>query len=137
MDTSLPSTVLLVQPATDDRAMYAIYLRARGFDSIEMDDPEAAFDRAAQMAVIVTGIRIRQPADGIAFIRRLRQHAPTRRTPIIVLTACAFDEDRARAVAAGCDAFLAKPCAPDTLLAEVSKLIESAARGFERTSPSD
>jgi two-component system cell cycle response regulator DivK len=125
---SLPSTVLLVEPPADDRAMYAMYLRARGFDPIEVDDADEAFARAAQMDLIVTGIRLKAPADGLGLIVRLRQHEPTRSLPIIVLSACAFEEDRTRAKAAGCDCFLAKPCSPDVLAAEARRLIARAAQ---------
>jgi two-component system, OmpR family, phosphate regulon response regulator PhoB len=99
--------VLLVEPPADDRAMYATYLSARGFNPVEVDDADEAFARAAQMDLIVTGSRLKGTADGLALIVGLRQHEPTRIVPIIVLTACAFDEDRTRAEAAGRDAFLA------------------------------
>ena len=122
------STVLLVEPPTDDRAMYAMYFRARGFDPTELDDADEAFERAAQADLIVTGIRVRARSDGLALIDRLRKHPATRAIPIIVLTAHAFDEDRARAEAAGCDCFLAKPCAPDVLVAEADRLIARSAR---------
>jgi CheY-like chemotaxis protein len=122
-DKPPPSTVLLAEPPTDDRGMYAMYLRARGFDPTEVDDADEAFERAAQMDLIVTGIRLKAFNDGLALIARLRQHAPTRAIPIIVLTAYAFDEDRERAQAAGCDSFLAKPCAPEVLAAEAHRLI--------------
>jgi CheY-like chemotaxis protein len=50
--------------------------------------------------------------DGIEATRRIRtaeSERAARRTPIIALTANAFDEDRDACVAAGMDAFLAKP----------------------------
>ena len=106
--------------------MYAMYLRAQGLVPVVLDDPDEAFRQAAQMDLIVTGIRLREAADGLALILRLRGHESTRSKPIIVLTACAFDEDRNRAMAAGCDVFLAKPCPPASLLAEVHRLIARA-----------
>jgi DNA-binding response OmpR family regulator len=106
--------------------MYAMYLRAHGFDPIVMDDPDEALRQAAHVDLIVTGIRLRAADDGLTLIQRLRQRADTKATPIIVLTACAFDEDRARAFAAGCDTFLVKPCTPEALLVEVHRLIARA-----------
>jgi len=50
--------------------------------------------------------------DGIAATRRIRSAESERsapRSPIIALTANAFDEDRDACVAAGMDGFLAKP----------------------------
>jgi two-component system, cell cycle response regulator DivK len=106
--------------------MYAMYLRVQGFDPIVMDDPDEALRQAAHVDLIVTGIRLRASNDGLALIQRLRQSDATRATPIIVLTACAFDEDRARAFAAGCDTFLVKPCTPEALLIEVHRLMARA-----------
>ena len=103
--------------------MYAMYLREQGLAIVVMDDPDEAFRQAAQMDLIVTGIRLRAASDGLTLITRLRQNEATRSTPIIVLTACAFDEDRARAMTAGCNSFLPKPCPPGELFAEVQKLL--------------
>ena len=43
--------------------------------------------------------------------------------PLIVLTACAWPKDRARAEGAGCDVFLPKSCLPNDLLGEVQQLL--------------
>jgi two-component system cell cycle response regulator DivK len=61
--------------------------------------------------------------DGCEYIRRVRRGARRRDVPIIALSACAFPEDRARAEAAGCDAFLTKPCPPEELLSTMRRLL--------------
>ena len=56
--------------------------------------------------------------DGYAATQRIREREPQRglpRTPIVALTANAFDEDAAHALAAGMDAHLAKPYTRDQL----------------------
>ena len=116
-------TVLLVGPAQDDRAMYAEYLRCRGVTPIETDDPSAALAAAADADAVVTGIHLTEGADGLELIRRLRAADRTHLTPVIVLTASVLVTDRQRATAAGCDAFLPKPCDPDTLLAEIRRVM--------------
>jgi CheY-like chemotaxis protein len=103
--------------------MYEMYLRMQGFETIATDDPDEAFRQAAQVDLIVTDIRLRAAADGLALIKRLRQDERTRSIPIVVVSAYAFDDDRARAQAAGCDTFLAKPCPPHAVLAEVTRLL--------------
>jgi CheY-like chemotaxis protein len=103
--------------------MYEMYLRMQGFETIATDDPDEAFRQAAQVDLIVTDIRLRAAADGLALIERLRQDQRTRSIPIVVVSAYAFDEDRARAQAAGCNTFLAKPCPPHAVLAELTRLL--------------
>ena len=118
----LPS-VLLVDSARDDRAMYAEYLRVSQLRAVEIDNTADALALAVTTDVIVTGIRVPGPFDGIELVHRLRVDEATKDKPIIVLTACAFEPDQQRARAAGCDAFLAKPCLPDTLTSEVRRVL--------------
>ncbi len=59
---------------------------------------------------------LRMPGlDGLSATRALRAKGVT--TPIVALTADAFDDDRRACLAAGMDDFLAKPLTPDTLRA--------------------
>ena len=106
--------------------MYAEYLRVYGTTVIEVDHTAEALARAENADVIVTDVRVDGLADGLELIRRLRQGDRTQRTPIIVLTACAFAVDRQRAEQAGCDAFLPKPCLPQVLLGEIRRVLRGS-----------
>ena len=108
--------------------MYAEYLRSYGFSVTEADSTDAGLSAAHAADLVVTGIRVGGSFDGIELVRRLRHDDRTKSTPLIVLTACTFEPDQARAYAAGCDVFLPKPCLPETLLAEARRLIAEAAR---------
>jgi CheY-like chemotaxis protein len=118
-------TVLLVESEQDDRAMYAEYLRMEQFHTVEIDDTADALARAGTADVIVTGVRVPGPFDGVELVRRLRTGGPTRNKPIIVLTACTVEPDQQRAYAAGCDVFLPKPCLPDTLVTAIRRAMAS------------
>ena len=125
--TSRRPVVLLVLQARDDALdMYAEYLRYHGLVPIAASNAREARMRARQADVIVTGIILDDPTDGIELVSRLRDSDGTRRTPIIVLTACSSARDRERAARAGCDVFLPKPCLPNDLLREVRELLPSA-----------
>ena len=65
--------------------------------------------------------------DGLEVTRQLKADPATRRTPVIALTAHALPADRARALEAGCDVYLAKPIAPPAVLAEVQRLVGPSA----------
>ena len=129
---SLSATVLLVEDSQDDRQMYAEYLRVCGFRTIEVDNTSDGLALAPTADVIVTGIRVRGPFDGVELVRRLRQDPRMRGKLILVLTASVFEPDPRRAHAAGCDVFLAKPCLPDTLVSEIRGALK--ARGVRRRS---
>ena len=59
--------------------------------------------------------------DGWAATTKLKRQRSTRDIPIVALSCVEFA--RARARAAGCDAFLAKPCLPDLLWWEIRALL--------------
>ncbi len=115
-------TVLLVSSAADDSEMYAEYLRQNNVVTIEANNTTDALQLAEQADVVVTGIRVHGPFDGLGLIRRLRATEATAHKPIIVLTACAFEADKQRAHHAGCDGFLVKPSPPESLLLEVRRV---------------
>lgn len=64
--------------------------------------------------------------DGYQATRILKADPATAAIPILALTAHAMTDDRARAMQAGCDAYLAKPAEPRTVVAEVRRLIADA-----------
>ena len=103
--------------------MYAEYLRSQGLSVVLATATDDALKRSTAATVIVTGIRLAGSFDGIELVRRIRLCAQTAHSPIIVLTACAFEPDQLRALAAGCDRFLPKPCLPQQLEHEIRKLL--------------
>ena len=127
-------TVLLVESDEDTRLMYGEYFTAVKIRVVEIADTADALALAHTVDVIVTGLRVAGPFDGIELIRRLRSNARTEEKPIIVLTAWPFKPDRRRAYAAGCDSFLLKPCLPDTLLREIRRVVSERGARSSRTS---
>lgn len=121
-------SILLVEPPEDDRPIYADFLRDNGFSVTEVDSTDAGLSAAHAADLVITGVRVAGSFDGIELVRRLRDDDRTKDKPLIVLTACTFEPDQARAFAAGCDVFLPKPCLPDLLLAEARRLIADATR---------
>jgi two-component system cell cycle response regulator DivK len=73
--------------------------------------------------VIVTDILLPGHIDGAEFIAQLKADDRTKRTPVMVLTTCAWNTERERADDAGCAAFLAKPCPPADLVRAVGRVL--------------
>jgi two-component system, cell cycle response regulator DivK len=131
-----PVVVLLVQSSRDDSGvMYAEFLHFHGLTPIVVSNAAEAFDAAAHVDIVVTSMALSGDADGLDLIARLRSYAPTEHMPIIVLTACAWKAAHDRAVRAGCNAFLTKPCLPEALLLEVRRQLASRNLPRSRATP--
>jgi CheY-like chemotaxis protein len=115
--------VLLVQPEHQDRRMYAKSLDDHGFRSVPVPAAVDALTVAPRVDIIVTDILLPGYLDGVELVTRFKTDEQTKGTPVIVLTWCAWQSERDRAHAAGCDVFLAKPCVPDALVTEIRRLL--------------
>jgi two-component system, cell cycle response regulator DivK len=115
--------VLLVQPERDDRKMYAEFFRDQGWRVMAVSTAHDALRIAPMADVIITGILLPGHIDGVELIARLKGRERTRRIPVVVLTACAWDAERERAENAGCEAFLSKPCLPSDLVGTVGRVL--------------
>jgi DNA-binding response OmpR family regulator len=125
--TNARGVVLIAQPPYDDAlVMYAEFLRCRGLTPVPVTNATDALIAAPTADLIVTGIRLPGECDGIELITRLRGAEETQHKPIIVVSACAMDSDRARVKRAGCDVFLPKPCLPEELFAEIRRLLATS-----------
>jgi CheY-like chemotaxis protein len=116
--------VLIVDDNADAREMYALYLEHAGFRATEACDGEMAIDVARREQPDVILMDATMPRlDGWEAARRLKADAATRRIPLIMLTAHAFNEHRERAADAGADMFLVKPVLPDVLALEIRRVL--------------
>jgi len=59
--------------------------------------------------------------------RRLKANSSTTHIPVLACTAHAFGSAVERALVAGCDAYLVKPCLPEDLTREVRRLLSEFA----------
>jgi len=120
---SAAPVVLIVDDNDDTRQMYAEMLRTCGFGvRLAADGAEGLAAAEDLPAVIVMDLAM-PGLNGWEATRRLKTGEATKDIPIIVLTAHALDHYRDVAVAAGCDAFLAKPCSIDDLVGAIRRAL--------------
>jgi signal transduction histidine kinase len=109
----LQGTVLLVEDNAVNRMIGAEMLKSFGVEVLEAEDGQQALNLLEQQRVDLVLMDIQMPVlDGYAATRSAREREGRLRlprVPIVALTANAFDEDAALAMAAGMDAHLAKP----------------------------
>ena len=115
----LSGTVLVVEDNAVNRIIAEEMLQSLGLDIIEAEDGVEALDVLSRRSVDLVLMDCQMPVmDGYTATmhirdRERRQRLP--RTPIIALTANAYEEDAQRAIEAGMDAHLAKPYTRDRL----------------------
>jgi len=101
--------ILIVDDNQDSRELAAKVLRAKGYGIVEAVDGEEALRLAAdEPQLILMDISIPK-IDGYEVTRRLKSDQRLRSIPVIALTAHAMKGDREKALAAGCDGYIAKP----------------------------
>ena len=124
MSDDQKKTVLLVEDNEDNLVVYRTILEHVGYAVIEARDGEEGVSRAQsdRPDIILMDISIPK-MDGWEATERLKGADDTSEIPIIALTAHALEEDRAKAMRAGCDGYLAKPVEPRRVVQEVEKFI--------------
>ncbi|MDT7951779.1 MAG: response regulator [Acetobacteraceae bacterium] len=97
-------------------------LRRRNFEVVLAHDGQQTLDQVAAERPDIVLLDLNLPVmDGWTVAQTLREAG--NRVPIIALTAHAMAADRARALAAGCDEFHAKPVTFDELLRQIDEML--------------
>ena len=121
MDTARDAPlVLIVDDFAEGREICAEYLAFRGYRVATAEDGLVALEKTRELLPDVILMDLSLPRlDGWEASRRLKADERTRHIPIIALTAHALSSARDRALEAGCDAVVTKPCPPRDLESEV------------------
>jgi two-component system, cell cycle response regulator DivK len=121
--------VLVVDDYQDAREMYAEYLEFSGFRVAEAANGAEALEKAFALLPDVILMDLSLPIiDGWEATRRLKSDDRTRAIPVVALTGHALAGEATGDQEVKCDAFVIKPCLPDTLVAEVKKVLAARAR---------
>jgi two-component system, cell cycle response regulator DivK len=114
--------VLIVDDYAEGREICAEYLAFRGYRVATAEDGIDAIEKTRALLPDVILMDLSLPRlDGWEASRRIRADERTRHIPIIALTAHALSSARTRALDAGCNSVVTKPCPPRDLEAEVRR----------------
>jgi two-component system cell cycle response regulator DivK len=117
--------VLVVDDFADNREMYSEYLAYCGYSVIEAKNGKEAIEAAQEKQPDIIIMDLSLPVmDGWEATRRLKADERTKKIPVVALTGHALAGHSQGAREAGCDSFLAKPCLPDQLVAEIKRMLE-------------
>ena len=119
-----PLRILVAEDNKINQRLMVILLNAAGHQVAVVDNGEAAVEAVGQGSFDLVLMDIQMPVlDGIGATRRIRaMPEPLRSIPILALTADAIAGAAERYVAAGMDAYLAKPITPAALPAALAGL---------------
>jgi CheY-like chemotaxis protein len=113
---------IVVDDHGDTRAGYAEFLAAFGFEVQTAADGDELRRLLREWVPDAIVLDLQLPrTDGWQLTREIKSDPRTRHIPIVVVSACVMPAERADAEAAGCDAFIGKPCDPMSIVEELTK----------------
>jgi len=121
--------VLIVEDDPETRHFYQEIFEQDGFRIEQAHNGLQALEKAIQACpdLIVTDIAL-PGIDGIELCRRLRADERTRSVPVLAITGYGDRRYPDRAIDAGADHVLIKPCGPDVLVSEARRLLTAGPR---------
>jgi len=119
--------VLLVEDEPVILRLLQVNFRLEGFEVDACADGEEALRRAEANPPDAVILDVLLPGlNGFEVCERLREQPATASVPVVMVTAQAQDEDRARGYALGVHEYVTKPFEPSELVATVRRLIGAA-----------
>ncbi len=116
--------ILLIEDNEENRRLLRDLLTARGFVLIEALSGEEGVEMAATESPDLILMDIQLPGfDGYETTRRIKAQPALHHIPIIAVTSYAMSGDDAKAMEAGCDAYVTKPFSPRALLAKIREYL--------------
>jgi two-component system cell cycle response regulator DivK len=117
--------ILVVEDNEKSMKLFRDVLQATGFRTLEASRAEDGVELAAAHLPALVLMDVQLPGiSGVEGLARLRRDERTAAIPVLALTAQAMHGDRERFLAAGFDAYLAKPVDVVELLRVVGELLE-------------
>ena len=120
--TASAPLVLVIDDAEDNREVYVQFFEFQGWRTATASDGRDGLDKAAALKPDVIVLDLSLPImDGWEVARRLKSNQATKAIPVLALTGHALDGSRKKALAAGVDEYLTKPCLPADLAATIRR----------------
>ena len=123
-----PKTILVVDDSAVMRHLNSAVLEEAGYQVLLAGDGQAALEQLAGIPpvdLVLTDWTM-VPMDGCELTRRLRARPDSTGLPILVLSTLSNEASKADARQAGATGWLCKPIEPETLLAVVGSLMDTA-----------
>ena len=120
----MPKTVLIVEDNELNMKLFHDLLEAHGYQTVGTRNGIEALDLARKHRPDLILMDIQLPeVSGLEVTKWLKDDPELKAIPIVAVTSYALSGDEAKARAAGCDGYIAKPYSPRQMLAKVREII--------------
>ena len=117
--------ILVIEDQEDNRRIVRDLLTSAGYEMIEAGTGEEGVTLAETQRPDLILMDIQLPGvDGYEATRRIKANPALRQIPIIAVTSYALSGDDAKALEAGCDAYVTKPFSPRALLGKIREYLK-------------
>lgn len=114
--------ILIVEDDEDTRFVYSVLLQMEGYLVTTVSTMKDALSRALSTSYDIIVMDVRLPdGDGVELCKQIREF--NRITPIMFVSAAAYNKDVERGMQAGAQAYLTKPADAEKLLDRVTYLL--------------
>jgi signal transduction histidine kinase/CheY-like chemotaxis protein len=114
--------ILVIEDRWENRSLLVRMLSQVGFEVLEANDGQEGVTLWQDWEPHLVLMDMRMPVmDGYEATRRIKANTEGQSTVVIAITASAFDEERAKIMATGCDDFVRKPIREALLLSKIAQ----------------
>jgi DNA-binding response OmpR family regulator len=118
---SEPLAVLVIEDDGDARHIYSEFLRSKRYRVFTAIDGRMGLNKISELRPDVIVLDLAMPrVDGWTVLQHVRESSVTAGIAVVVVSA--VTDARDAAFSAGCDAYLEKPCSPETLFLQIRAL---------------
>ncbi len=117
--------ILIVEDREESRLLLHTLLQTCGFDVREATNGKEAVALFSSWQPHLVWMDVRMPVmDGLEATRRIKETTAGKKTPVIALTAHAFEEERQQILEAGCDDVIRKPFQEEEIFSAMSQFLD-------------
>lgn len=117
--------IILLIEDNDDMRSFMLHILKEEYNVVEAENGERGIEKAIKYIPDLIISDVTMPVkDGFEVCKILKENITTSYIPIILLTACSLDEQKAIGFESGADAYIPKPFNADLLKIRIRKLIE-------------
>ena len=125
----MPARILVIDDNPVNVHLMTYLLTAFGHTALKAVDGEEGLELARREKPDLILCDLQLPGmDGFEVARCLRDDPQLSKIPVVAVTACAMDDDRAKVMAAGFEGYITKPIVPEDFVSQAERFLSEDLR---------